>query len=180
METKTKLTAEEFFKLYPEESRVELIDGEVYEIPAPEFIHQEIIARIFIPLRLYTEEKGMGKVVLSPVDVVLDEETMVQPDLVYLSDRSKIKKKIYGTPDIVVEVVSASSLKRDVQDKKKLYEAFGVKEYWLIFPLERNIMVYELTQKGYELFSYATEKGRMRSKVLEGFELDAEEIFGGL
>ncbi|WPM32083.1 Uma2 family endonuclease [Hydrogenobacter sp. T-2] len=59
----------------------------------------------------------------------------------------------------------------------KLYERHGVKEYWLVFPLEKTIMLYELTEKGYELFSSATEEGKVKSNVLEGFELDVEEIF---
>ncbi|MFN3265108.1 MAG: Uma2 family endonuclease, partial [Aquificaceae bacterium] len=100
-----------------------------------------------------------------------------QPDIVYVSDTSKVGNRIHGSPDLVVEVVSPSTLKRDITDKMKIYEKHRIKEYWLVFPLEKTIMVYELTEKGYELFSYATEKGRVKSKVLEGFELDVEEVF---
>ncbi len=62
-------------------------------------------------------------------------------------------------------------------DKLRLYESFSVKEYLLVFPLEETIFVYELTEKGYELFSYVTEKGKIKSKVLDGFELEVEEVF---
>ncbi|MCX8164568.1 MAG: Uma2 family endonuclease, partial [Aquificaceae bacterium] len=86
----------------------------------------------------------------------------------------------YCIPDLVVEVVSPSTLKRDLVDKMKIYESQGVKEYWLVFPSEKTIMVYTLKDKGYELFSYATEKGRVSSKVLEGFEVDVSGIFEGI
>ncbi|WPM32979.1 Uma2 family endonuclease [Hydrogenobacter sp. T-2] len=177
MKVKTKLTAEEFFKLYPEEGRVELINGEVYEMPAPTPKHQDILLRVFIPMRGFVDTNSLGLILVAPVDVVFDEENVLQPDIVYVSDLSKVKDKIYGAPDLVVEVVSPSTLKRDLTDKMKLYERHGVKEYWLVFPLEKTIMVYELTEKCYELLSFATEKGKVSSKVLEGFELDVEGIF---
>ncbi len=180
MEVKTRLTAEEFFRLYPEESRLELIDGEVFEMPAPTPKHQDVLIRTLMPMRSHVERKSLGLVLVAPVDVVLSEESVLQPDIVYIADLSKVKDKIYGPPDLVVEVVSPSTFKRDLTDKMKLYEKYGVKEYWLVFPLEKTILVYELTEKGYELFSSATEKGKVKSKVLEGFEIEAEDIFGGL
>ncbi|MCX8164763.1 MAG: Uma2 family endonuclease, partial [Aquificaceae bacterium] len=133
------LTTEEFFKAYPEELRLELIDGGVYEMPAPSFIHQLILTRL---LRLFLEHpKTKDKLVPSPIDIVLSEDTVLQPDIVYVSDTSKVKDKVYCIPDLVVEVVSPSTLKRDLVDKMKIYESQGVKEYWLVFPSEKTIMV---------------------------------------
>ncbi len=178
MEVKTRLTTEEFFKLYPEESRVELINGEVYEMPAPNVSHQRVLFYLSRLMHEYLKaSKLQGEVFIAPVDVVFSEELVLQPDIVYLSDLSKVKDKIHGSPDLVVEVVSPSTLTRDITDKMKLYERHGVKEYWLVFPLEKTIIVYEFTPKGYELLSSATEKGKVKSKVLEGFELDVEGIF---
>ncbi len=179
METKTKLTAEELFKLYPEESRLELIDGEVFEMPASSLMHQEILMRIAFSLRVFLKEGG-GSLFVSPVDVVFSENVVLQPDIVFVKEVSIQDLRINKYPELIVEVVSPSTFKRDLTDKMKIYENFGVKEYWLIFPLEKTILIYALTQKGYELFSSATEKGKVKSKVLEGFELDAEEVFGGL
>ncbi len=180
MQVKTKLTAEEFFKLYPEESRIELIEGEVYEMPAPSFLHQEVLFRLAIKVRNFCEHKQVGIVVIAPIDVVFSRDTVLQPDIVYVSDLSKVKDRIYGVPDLVVEVASPSTLKRDITDKMKIYEKYGVKEYWVVFPSEKTILVYQLTDNGYELFSSAIEKGKVRSKVLEGFEVNLEEVFGGL
>ncbi|WPM32981.1 Uma2 family endonuclease [Hydrogenobacter sp. T-2] len=180
MEVKTRLTAEEFFKLYPQESGIELINGEVFEMPAPDANHQDIVGNLFYFLKGHVRVKGKGKVFVAPMDVVIAEDIVLQPDILFVEDINKVKKKIHGSPDLVVEVVSPSTLKRDLTDKMKLYERHGVREYWLVFPLEKTIMVYELTEKGYELFSFATEKGKVKSKVLEDFELEVEEVFGGL
>ncbi len=180
MQVKTKLTAEEFFGIYPEESRIELIEGEVYEMPAPSFLHQEVLFRLAIKVRNFCEHKQVGIVVIAPIDIVFSRDTVLQPDIVYVSDLSKVKDRIYGVPDLVVEVASPSTLKRDITDKMKIYERYGVKEYWVVFPSEKTILVYQLTENGYELFSSAIEKGKVRSKVLEGFEINLEEVFGGL
>ncbi|MEJ7555604.1 MAG: Uma2 family endonuclease, partial [Aquificaceae bacterium] len=91
MQVKTKLTAEEFFKLYPEESRIELIEGEVYEMPAPSFLHQEVLFRLAIKVRNFCEHKQVGIVVIAPIDVVFSRDTVLQPDIVYVSDLSKVK-----------------------------------------------------------------------------------------
>ncbi len=180
MEVKTRLTTEEFFKLYPEESRLELIDGEVYEMPAPTPKHQRIVRKLVSAIGSYVDRNSLGDVYPSPIDVVFSPENVLQPDVVYVSDLSMVKDRIYGSPDLIIEIVSPSSLKRDLTDKMKLYEKHGVKEYWLVFPLEKTIMVYELKDNSYELLSYATEKGKVKSKVLEGFEMEVEEVFGGL
>ncbi len=164
--------------LYPEESRVELIDGEVFEMPAPTLLHQIILSRLL--RKFFAHPNTEDKVVPSPVDLVLSEDTVLQPDIVLLPQKPERLDRIFSKPDLVVEIVSPSSLKRDLTDKMKLYERHKVKEYWLVFPLEKTIMVYELKDYGYELFSYATEKGKVKSKVLEGFEMEVEEVFGGL
>ncbi|MCS7196684.1 MAG: Uma2 family endonuclease, partial [Aquificaceae bacterium] len=119
MALRSKLTAEEFFKTYPEERRLELIDGEVYEMPAPSFSHQLVVVRLLSLLLKHPETKD--RIVPAPIDVVLSEDTVLQPDIVYLSELSKVKDKIYGVPDLVVEVVSPSTLKRDLVDKMKIY-----------------------------------------------------------
>ena len=181
MQVKTKLTAEEFFRIHPEESRIELIDGEVYEMPAPNVNHQRVLFYLSRSIHEHlSASKVKGEVFIAPVDVVFSEEIVLQPDIVYVSDLSKVKDRIYGVPDLVVEVASPSTLKRDITDKMKIYERYGVKEYWIVFSSEKTIVVYQLTENGYEPFSSAIEKGKVRSKVLEGFEINLEEVFGGL
>jgi Uma2 family endonuclease len=87
------------------------------------------------------------------------------------------KKNIAGTPDLLIEVVSKGSVVRDYVEKNNDYEKFGVKEYWLIDPLNETIIVHALEEGKYNVFSAVEEQGIAKSKLLEGFELSFEEVF---
>ncbi|MEO0186691.1 MAG: Uma2 family endonuclease, partial [candidate division WOR-3 bacterium] len=89
------------------------------------------------------------------------------------------EKAIMGVPDLIVEIVSPSTTRRDTVVKKEIYENFGVKEYWIVYPDEKAIEVWVLGDKGkYELYSFAEKEGKVKSKVLEGLEIDLKEVFG--
>jgi Uma2 family endonuclease len=111
--------------------------------------------------------------------VVLDEQNTVQPDLVYVStERSEIiqRRAIFGVPDLLVELVSPSSVRRDRYDKKELYARFGVREYWIGDPANRSLEVLTLKAGQYELHCAAEEKGRITSLVVPGLEFDLSEV----
>jgi Uma2 family endonuclease len=80
-------------------------------------------------------------------------------------------------PELVVEILSPSTMADDRHRKRKLYERFGVKEYWLIDPKNQSIEVLELMEGGYDIVSFAVQKGTIRSTVLEGFTLDLKDVF---
>ncbi|MFN3976216.1 MAG: Uma2 family endonuclease [Aquificaceae bacterium] len=171
-------TYEDYLRL-EEDKRYEVLEGELLEMPASTTFHQKIVGNLYHLFRSYQKEKGAGDFYLSPVDVVLSEDVVVQPDIVFISkERLDIVKEkgIFGAPDLVVEVVSPSTFKRDTEDKRRIYAKHGIKEYWLVFPEEKGIEVLELKDGVYEVFSYAFEKGRVCSKVLEGFCLNLEEV----
>ncbi len=138
------------------EERYELIHGEAYCMsPSPSFEHQQVVLAFASLLR----EKLKGQrctPVISPIDVVLSDTDVVQPDLVVLCDREKIKNGvIFGAPDLVIEVLSPSTSTRDRREKKYLYEQSGVKEYILIDPIAKNVERYFITENKYngpELF----------------------------
>ncbi len=172
-------TYEDYLSL-EEEKRYEIINGELFEMPALILRHQKVIWNLAYVFRRYQEKKNRGDFYLAPVDVVLSQEHVVQPDLVFVSkDRLSIArdKGIFGAPDLVVEVVSPSTFKRDTEDKRRLYAKHGIKEYWLVFPEERVVEVLTLEGNEYEVFSHAFEKGEVCSKLLEGLFLNLEEIF---
>lgn len=134
----------------PEDCRAELIDGVIYEMAAPESIHQLISGELFLALKNYVR-KNNGKCVVqyAPVDVQLDrdDKTMVQPDILITCDRSKIKKNlIYGAPDFIVEILSPSTRKTDIHLKTTKYSNAGVREYWLVDPDNRRVMVYDFVR----------------------------------
>ncbi len=172
-------TYEDYLQL-EEEKGYEIINGELLEMPAPSLKHQKIAGKLYKLLSTFMESQRGGEVYISPVDVVLSEDVVFQPDLVVVFEEnySILKERgIFGSPDLVVEVVSPSTFKKDTEDKRKLYAKHGIKEYWLVFPEEKVVEVLVLKEGEYEVFSYAFEKGKVCSSVLEGFCINLEEVF---
>lgn len=144
----------------PDDCRAELIDGVIYDMAAPESIHQMISGELFLVLKNYVRKNNDKCVVqYAPVDVQLDrdDKTMVQPDILVTCDRSKIKKRvIYGAPDFVAEILSPLTRKTDIHLKTTKYSNAGVKEYWLIDPDKRRVMVYDFVRDDFP-FMYSFE-----------------------
>lgn len=142
-----KYTVDDYYAL-PDERRVELIDGVIYDMGAPTSIHQLIVTEIWKVLREYISEKaGECMPLASPIDVQLDcdDKTMVQPDALVVCDREKvIKRCIYGAPDFIIEILSLSSRKKDMFTKLAKYKEAGVREYWLVDPDKKKVLVYDL------------------------------------
>ena len=138
-------TLEDYYAL-PDERRVELIDGVIYDMAAPTFVHQHILGEIYATIRQYIDSKG-GECLpmMAPVDVRLDcdNKTMVQPDILILCDKSKICRwGIMGAPEFCLEIVSESTSRKDYIKKLQKYTEAGVKEYWIIDPLRRMLVAY--------------------------------------
>jgi Uma2 family endonuclease len=169
---------EEYCRLDSDE-RFEIIDGELLMAPAPDTWHQSWIGDIYSILRDYVIRHKAGKVLTAPLDVVLDPENTVQPDIAFIAapNLSIIQRRaIFGVPDLMVEVVSPSSERRDRYDKKKLYARFGVKEYWIGDPANRSLEILTLKQGHFELHDSAEDKGKLTSIVLPGLEFDIAGI----
>ncbi len=139
-------TLEDYYAI-PDERRVELIDGVIYDMSAPSSIHQGLALEIATLLRNFIKKnKGNCKVYISPIDVQLDcdDRTMVQPDVIIICNRDKIIRHcIYGAPDLVVEVLSSSTGKKDSTIKLRKYKEAGVREYWMIDPDKKKVVVYD-------------------------------------
>lgn len=131
----------------PDEKRAELIDGVIYNMSAPAQIHQLISGRIFKAFSDYIErKKGMCIPVYAPLDVQLDcdDKTMVQPDVLIVCDRKKFQGRVvFGAPDLIVEILSESTRKKDMTVKLSKYAQAGVREYWIIDPDRRKVIVYD-------------------------------------
>lgn len=138
-------TLEDYYAL-PRERRVELIDGVIYDISAPGFVHQHILGDVYTAIRQFIDSKGGSCLpMMAPVDVRLDcdDKTMVQPDVLILCDRSKICKwGIMGAPEFCLEIVSESTGRKDYIKKLQKYTEAGVKEYWIIDPMRRMLVTY--------------------------------------
>lgn len=171
-------TYEEYYRL-DDDQRYEIIDGNLLMAPAPDTWHQDWIGELHLLLQHHVKRHTLGKVFLSPTDVVLDSENTVQPDLIFVSAANVgiIKQRaIFGTPDLLIELISPSSVRRDRYDKKELYARFGVKEYWIGDPANKSLEILTLKEGRYELYCAAQVNGKLTSLVLAGLEFDLTEI----
>ena len=142
-------TLEDYLAL-PDDQRVELIDGVFYDMAAPNTLHQAIAGFIYkLLLDHVLEHKGPCKPFMSPVDVQLDRDdrTVVQPDVLIICDVEKFQNgRVFGAPDFLVEVLSPSTRKRDMSLKLYKYANAGVREYWIVDPVKKAVLVYDLEQ----------------------------------
>ncbi len=139
-------TLEDYYAL-PDEERVELIDGVIYDKNAPLSTHQLIAGHLYYLLfRALAEQKADCTPFIAPVDVKLDDDnrTMVQPDVILLCDKKKFSKKcLTGAPEFLAEVLSPSTRRKDLYLKLQKYANAGVLEYWIVDPDQRRIIVYQ-------------------------------------
>ena len=157
----------------------EIINGKALMSPAPELFHQRWAGKLYLAIQRHVETRRLGEIFFAPVDVVLDEKNVVQPDLVFVSTANSgllQRRGIMGAPDLVVEIISPTSLRRDRYDKRELYARFGVKEFWLADVANRSIEILSLQKSGYHLLSCANNEGKIRSEILPGFELDLASL----
>ena len=135
--------------LLPEDVLVELIDGVMYIVTSPTLLHQELVMEFCSSLRDHIKKnEGQCKAMISPVDVHIDKEddkTLVKPDVFVVCSRDKFTRRwVEGSPDLIIEVLSSSTKRKDMTIKLNKYMETGVREYWLVDPDYRKIMVYDL------------------------------------
>ena len=132
--TNVRFTYQDYL-LLPEDKRYEIIEGELIMVPAPISHHQDVSKSLFLRLNNYVESENLGKVYYAPIDVVLSNENIVQPDILFIfKQRLSIitEKNIQGAPDLVIEIISPLTREKDSLLKRKIYGKFGVKEFWLV------------------------------------------------
>ncbi|HKR66125.1 MAG TPA: Uma2 family endonuclease [Thermoanaerobaculia bacterium] len=169
-QTSTKWTYEDYALLPEDGRRHEIVDGEHYVNPAPNTRHQIVVATLITELRSFASAHGLGQVIGSPIDVVLSANDIVQPDIIFVSKgrRSIITRaNIQGAPELVIEVLSDSTRRYDELTKRKLYEKFGVAEYWVVDP------ELEIVKIGRQEIS----SGTLTTPLLPGFALDVRRVF---
>ena len=165
--------------------RVELYLGKVVKMsPAPNLQHQRISGIIFIEIGIFLKKKPC-QVFAAPFDVRLPFakskkiDTVVQPDITIICDEAKLDKQgCIGAPDIVMEILSPGNTKKEMREKLLIYQDAGIPEYWLIDPEHEFILLYHLDELGkYNSSLPFVEDDIIKSKVLNGFELDVKEVF---
>ena len=157
---------------------MELWDGEIVMSPTPIPNHQRIVARFYKLMDEFVAGRKLGEVFVSPLDVILTQRRVVQPDIFFISKSrlNLVTDRVRCVPDLVVEVISQGSWKRDRVEKKGLYEQHGVREYWIIDPEAQTIEVFSLERGAFKLTSKAELGETASSKLLSGFALTWSQL----
>ncbi len=159
----------------------EIIEGHMIRKSAPAPLHQRISLKLLLVLDKFVSDAKSGELFHSPIDVYLDEYNKPQPDIIFISkEKSKMitHDGIMGVPDLIVEIISPSSIIRDRIEKKNLYERIGVQEYWLVDPQYEAIEVYTIQNNRYELLSAVTTlEGEFKSTIFDGLSIHLDAVF---
>lgn len=172
-------TEEDYYNL-PENVRAELIDGQIYYMAAPSRIHQEILNSINNAIYNYIRsKKGNCKVYPAPFAVKLfksDDKTIVEPDISVICNPDKLTDRgCTGAPDWIIEIISPSTASHDHIRKLNLYMEAGVKEYWIVDPIEKSIYVYFLEKDSFKTRPY-TFQDRVNVSIFEDLWIDFKEF----
>ncbi len=133
---------------YPESPLIELIGGELFVVPSPTVNHQRISQRLEQIISQHVNKNQLGELLHAPIDVLFSEEDAVIPDIIFIEKaQSSIihEKNIQGTPTLIIEILSENK-KRDFVKKKRIYEKYGVTEYWIIDPNQHTIIAFDFDQ----------------------------------
>jgi Uma2 family endonuclease len=171
-----KITATEFLELPVSSLPHELLDGEEIMSPAPTIEHQRVLFRL---AQFLAGIVPNGEVFLSPLDLYLDEVNVVQPDIVWIATNSNcipVEGKYFkGAPELVVEIFSPGTGRRDRKDKFRLYEKYGVREYWMVDPGEKLPEIWQLKDAQFVLVDVFGPDDKCQSPLLG--EVDMKAIF---
>jgi Uma2 family endonuclease len=179
-----KLTYDDFL-LFPDDGkRHELIDGEHYVTPSPDIRHQRISRRLLLLIDTWLQEHPVGEIFFAPLDVQFSKFDVVEPDLLYVSNERAATllagQHVTGAPDLVIEIGSPGTRKRDETIKRRLYERSGVSEYWIVDP---DIEVIRVYRRAGDRFARAEELSResgdaLTTAILPGLEITLTQVFG--
>jgi len=178
-----KLTYDDFV-LFPDDGkRHELIDGEHYVTPSPNLKHQKVSGNLHLLIASWLEHNAIGQIFYAPFDVVFSRFDVVEPDLLYMSDERAAevltKANVQGAPELVIEIGSPGTRKRDETIKRRLYERSGVSEYWVVDPEIDVVRIYRRNAERFarpiELTAEAADT--LTTPLLSGLSLPLSRIF---
>jgi Uma2 family endonuclease len=175
------MTVEEYLKLPEQTNKCELINGELVMSPAPNWYHQGISSNIEYALQHYLRARRVGQMVHAPFDVMFNPVTVLQPDIVFLSTASLAHMDhhgLHGAPDLVIEILSQGNSRRDLGEKRQLYQEYLVKEIWYVSPKHKTVEIERLEGEGYGApVLFADPADVLTTPLLPGFGLSLEAVF---
>ena len=156
VDPRRKLSYADYAAIPEDGKRYEVLDGGLLVTPAPSPMHQRVSFRLQRQLADFFHARALGEVFAAPIDVILSDHDVLQPDLVVAMRRDQVSKRgIEGTPELVVEILSPSTGKRDRAVKSHRYAALGVRHFWLVDPDLRRIECYRADGEVYRLVAQA-------------------------
>ena len=147
--------------------------------PSPGASHQRKVFELAVIFRDFVGKRKLGEVFIAPLDVVFDDENTAQPDLIFIAKGNAgivQERGVFGAPDLVVEILSPGSIRRDRYEKQALYARSGVKEYWIFDPANQSLEVLTLADDRYVVLAAAGEAGHVTSKVLRGLKVKLSDL----
>lgn len=176
---KIVLTYGDYQKLPDNGTRKEILGGELFVAPAPTPRHQDVVGTLFVALRTHSDARRLGRVLPSPIDIVLAPTDVVQPDIVFIAERRRNiigDAAIHGAPDLVVEVLSPGTAPIDRGRKMQAYARAAVPEYWIVDTDARTIEVYVLKGDEYQLAARA-ERGVWKPALFPGLTIALDTLW---
>jgi Uma2 family endonuclease len=175
-----KVTYAEYAAMPDDGRRYQVVEGELIMTPAPNTSHQRSLRELFRAIDSHIRSLDLGEVLFAPVDVVLSDENVVQPDALFVSkERLKIvtDANVQGAPDLIVEVLSPGTAHWDKTVKRDLYARYGVREYWLVSPEAGTLEVLVLRQGVYTRLGLFGAGDGVKSEVLSGLSFKTDAVF---
>lgn len=160
---------------------LEFIDGQTYALASPSFAHQKVSMRLGSHLDSFFNKKKC-EVLAAPFDIKLTKEgldtQLVIPDLVVICDKNGLNQKRYeGVPSLIVEILSPSNQHHDLIIKMNLYAKFGVKEYWIVNPMNKSISIFTLDETQHYIQDIVKSNGVIKSKLFSDLSVDVDNLF---
>ncbi len=175
-----KLTYRDYAKLPDDGMRYEVLDGELHVTPAPVPKHQRVTQHLQFLLIVELEQKGLGRVYLAPIDVLLGKYRIVQPDILFIRKEHLAivgPKNIRGAPDLIVEVLSPRTRRVDLTRKKPIYARSGVPCYWVVDPIVDRVELYRLEGERYVLEAQVERPDIAEPRDFPGLRIPLDEVF---
>jgi Uma2 family endonuclease len=167
-------------QLMPDDGkRREIINGELYVTPSPVTAHQRILGSLAFAFWKYLETHPLGEMLVAPMDVILSEHDVLEPDLLFVLNerRDFLQDWVRGAPDLVIEILSPTTEARDRGIKLKAYARYGVGEYWIVDPTTQVVEVYRLAAEGFRLAATYARGAAVETPLLPGFLLPVQSVF---
>ena len=178
--SRVALNYKDYAALPDDGRRYQILDGELYVTPAPSRQHQKVSGNFFAALHAYVRRRRLGEVYAAPTDVILEDTTIVQPDILFIAnDRLGVRsaRGIDGAPTLVVEILSPSTAETDRERKLQLYARFGIPWYLIVDPDTRTVEVYRLEGTRYALASRHAGSNAIAAEPFAGLTLTPDALW---